>query len=501
MSEKFKALDSHLRELTNLMKVRGLLGWDQQVLMPPGGVGARAGQIATISRITHELLTSPETARLLEAAAAEVANADYDSYEASLVRIAHLDYDEATKLPVDFVTEMARVIAEAREIWASARARSDFASFQPTLERIIALKRREADYYGYSEHPYDALVNRYERGMTTARIRAIFDAHRQQLVNLVAEIGQHEARVDDTMLHQRFPVEQQREFALWAVRKIGFDFQRGRQDVSVHPFANSFARGDVRITTRFNEDFLNPALFGMMHEAGHGMYEQGVAPELDGTMLGSGTSLGVHESQSRMWENLVGRSKGFWQWALPRLQEVFPQQLGSTDLDTFYRAINKVRRQFIRVEADEATYNLHIMLRFEIEAELLAGQLAVAELPRIWNERFEAAFGIVPPTDTLGVLQDVHWSSGLVGYFPTYALGNLLSVQYFNRALQDHPQIPDEIAQGKFDTLLAWLNTHIHRHGRKFTSEELTERVTGTHIDPAPYITYLTDKFTSVYNL
>ncbi|HRF96017.1 MAG TPA: carboxypeptidase M32, partial [Aggregatilineales bacterium] len=296
------------------------------------------------------------------------------------------------------------------------------------------------------------------------------------------------------------PVDAQRAFSLQVLNAIGFDFERGRLDIAVHPFEINFSRNDVRITTRYDENWLNPALFGSMHEAGHGMYEQGVAPALDGGWLGSGTSLSVHESQSRLWENLVGRSKGFWTWALPIFKQHFPHMAHVT-LDELYKAINMVERSFIRVEADEATYNLHIMLRFELENDLLNGRVAIKDLPREWNGRFEQFFGITPPSDALGVLQDVHWSAGLIGYFPTYALGNLLSVQYFNQAVKDNPSIPSEIENGKFDTLLTWLQTNIHQHGRKFNTDELTKHVTGEGINSAPYIAYLQKKFGDIYGL
>ncbi|MEO0599716.1 MAG: carboxypeptidase M32, partial [Chloroflexota bacterium] len=321
-------------------------------------------------------------------------------------------------------------------------------------------------------HPYDALLGKYERGMTTAQVTEIFDGHRPQLVDLIARIADVE-QVDASFLNQPFAQEKQRDFALKMIEHYGFDFNRGIQAVSVHPFCTNFSKNDVRITTRFQDDFLNPALFGMMHEAGHGMYEQGIADSLEGTPLCNGTSLGVHESQSRMWENIVGRSKGFWSWALPQLKETFPQ-LSDVSLDDFFKAINKVSPSYIRVEADEATYNLHIILRFEIEQGILTGKYAVDDLPEIWNSTFNDFLGITPTNDAEGVLQDVHWSAGLFGYFPTYALGNLLSVQYYNKAVSDHPSIPDEIASGKFDTLLTWLNTNVHQYGRKFTGQELT---------------------------
>jgi carboxypeptidase Taq len=501
MTEKYQQLVAHLGEVHNLNMASSILHWDQQTQMPPGGAEARASQMATLTRIAHELFIGEETARLLEDAASERNGTDYDSNEASMIRVVKQDYDEATKVPAEFMAELTRVTALAHEVWAKARANNDFKSFQSTLEHIFELTIQQAEYLGYKDHPYDALIGLYERGITTAQVKQIFDTHKPQLVELIAAIGKHTDRVSDAVLHQSFEIEKQREFALEVVKAFGFDFERGRQDIAVHPFCTHFSRNDVRITTRFSPDFLNPALFGMMHEAGHGLYELGSDPSLEGSPLAGGASLGVHESQSRMWENIVGRSRAFWSWALPRLQAKLPSQLSGVDLDTFYKAINKVQRSFIRVEADESTYNLHIMLRFEIETELLAGQIKVADLPKIWNERFEAYLGIVPPTDTLGVLQDVHWSSGLIGYFPTYALGNLLSAQYYNKAIQQHPSIPDEIAEGKFDTLLKWLVENIHRHGRKYTSDELTRRITGESIQSRDYIQYLQTKYGEIYGL
>jgi carboxypeptidase Taq len=501
MGEHYQALLEHVSEIENVNKAAGLLGWDQQVNMPPGGAMARARQLATLARIAHEMLTDDKTAKLIEAAEAETNGMSYDSDEASLIRAVKQDYAENTRLPSSYVAEFTRVTAEAHEVWAHARADNNFAAFQPTLEKIVDLAIQGAEYLGYSEHPYDALLDRFERGMTTRRVTEIFDGHKPRLVSLIAAVGKHADRVDDAVLHQAYPIDQQREFGTQIIKAIGYDLDRGHQGVAVHPFMSSFSSGDARITTRFNPNWLNPALFGTMHEAGHAMYEQGVAENLDGTPLGNGTSLGVHESQSRMWENMVGRSRQFWQWAFPKLQDLFPQQLAGVDVESFYRAINKVAPSFIRVEADEATYNLHIMLRFELETGLVSGKVKVADLPQEWNGRFEQFFGIVPPTDTLGVLQDVHWSAGLMGYFPTYALGNLLAAQYYEKALAAHPSIPDEIAQGQFDTLRHWLNANIHVHGRKFTSDELTRRVTGEGIQSDAFIAYLERKFGDVYGL
>lgn len=499
MTEKYTQLVKRLNDITNIGNAAAVLSWDQETEMPHGGAEARAGQMSTLARIQHEMLTADETAKLLEAAHNELNGADYDSDEASMIRVVQQDYEAATKLPSEFVAERAQHVALAHSSWVEAREKADFSIFSDDLKKFVDLTLQEADYRGYDGHPYDALLNKYERGMTTAEVTEIFDAHRPKLVELIAQIADAE-QVDDSFLRQNFEQDKQRNFALKMIEDFGFDFNRGVQAISVHPFCTNFSKNDVRITTRFEDDFLNPALFGMMHEAGHGMYEQGVGDNLEGTPLCNGTSLGVHESQSRMWENIVGRSKGFWSWALPQIKETFPQ-LADVSLDQFFKGINKVTPSYIRVEADEATYNLHIILRFEIEQAILTGDIAVDDLPEVWNSKFNDFFGITPPNDAKGVLQDVHWSAGLLGYFPTYALGNLLSVQYYNKAIADKPSIPDEIAFGKFDTLLTWLNTYIHQHGRKFTGQELTQRITGESIQSDDYIQYLTDKYSEVYGL
>jgi len=501
VGEKLQQLTTQLQQISDVNNAMAVMGWDQEVMMPEGGTKARARQLSTLARIGHEMATSEDLGDLIHAAAQEIDGAGYDSDEAALLRVAQYDYDQNMKLPVDFVAKFAQLTSEAQSIWAKARHNNDFKAFEPTLEKIFEMTRQGADFLGYTDHPYDALLNQYERGMTTAEVARIFNAHKPALIEMIAAIGEVENRVSDDVLHRDYDIDKQREFGLSVIEKLGFDFTRGRQDISTHPFCTNFSRDDVRITTRFYKDFINPALFGMIHEAGHGMYEQGVAEALDGTPLGHGTSLGVHESQSRMWENVVGRSKGFWSWAYPQLQAQFPGVLEDTDVDSFYKSINTVKRQFIRVEADELTYNLHIMLRFELECDLMTGAIKISDLPQVWNDRFEQFFGIRPPTDTLGVLQDVHWSIGLIGYFPTYALGNLLSMQYYNTAVAANPSLPAEIASGKFDTLLTWLQTNIHQHGRKYTSAELTQRVTGGQIDPAPYVAYLQNKFTDVYGL
>ncbi|MGH2593981.1 MAG: carboxypeptidase M32 [Anaerolineae bacterium] len=499
--EKYQQLKSRLAEIGDISRAAALLGWDQQTQMPPAGAEARAHQLGTLSKIAHEMHVADETGRLIEAAAAERDGADYDSEEAGLLRVARRDYDQATKLPSEFVAELARVTALAHEVWAKARAENRFKDFQPMLEKIFDLARQAAEYLGYTEHIYDALLDQYEPGMKTGQVRAIFDELKQDLVPLVQAISERLDRVDDAALRQEFDEDKQRDFTYEVIKKFGYDFQRGRVDRAVHPFAIHFSINDVRITTRYDRNFLNPALFGTLHETGHALYELGVDPALERTPLAAGASLGVHESQSRLWENLVGRSRGFWTHFYPTLQKIFPARLGSVSLDTFYRAINKVKPSFIRVEADEVTYSLHIMLRFELEQELLEGKVKIADLPEVWNTRMTEYLGITPPSDTLGVLQDIHWSSGLIGYFATYALGNLVSVQLWEKALGDVPDIPAQIERGEFGALREWLRQNVHRHGRKYMPDELVRRVTGEGIQSRSYMRYLKNKYGEIYAL
>ena len=501
MGEKYQQLAAHLTDVHNLTITYRILSWDQQVNMPVAGDVARAAQMATVWRRRHELLASDTTARLLEDAAQEVEGAAFDSDEASLIRVARREYDAALKQSPDFVARLTQARNLATTVWTRARANNDFKTFQPTLEQLIDLKMEEAEQVGYRDHPYDALLEQLEPGMTTAEVKNIFDGHRPRLIALIAAIGKRANKVSDSPVHQHFEIEKQREFGLLISKAFGFDYNRGRLDISVHPFETQFSRDDVRLTTRYDEDFLNPALFSTLHETGHGLHAQGFGKSIEGTYLsdldaGSGA---IAESQSRMWENIVGRSRDFWRWAYPRLKETFPSQFAKVDVEAFYRAVNTVRPQFIRVEADETTYNLHIILRFELELELLTGKLKVADLPAAWNARFEQFFGIVPPTDKDGVLQDIHWSQGAFGYFPSYALGNLLSAQFFNQAVQNVPSIPEEISCGKFNALLNWATTHLYQHGRKFTVDEHVRRVTGNSIQWEPYIAYLETKFNEIY--
>ena len=489
-------LRSLLERVEDLRAAAAVLEWDQETYMPEGAAQARAHQVSTLRRLAHELFTDDEIGRLLDEA--DTDGLDPHSTEASLVRVTQRDFELAVRVPAALVAEIAEAVAHAKTAWRHARAADDFGAFAPHLERLVALNLRKAEALGYDEKIYDALLDQYEPGMKTATLEAVFEELREGLVPL-AETLLAQDGPDDRFLHQPFDRQQQWDFGMAVLRDIGYDFQRGRQDLSAHPFTTTFSVSDVRLTTRIRDDFFSPAFFGTLHEAGHGLYEQGVDPALDRTPLADGTSLGIHESQSRLWENLVGRSRPFWQHYYPKLQATFPAQLGAVSPEAFYRGINRVARSLIRVEADEVTYNLHIMLRFEIEQALVEGRVAVAELPELWNARMEAYLGLRPPTNALGVLQDIHWSLGTLGYFPTYTLGNLASVQLFDQARRDLPDLDGQLAAGEFAPLLGWLREHVHRWGRRLDAAEILERTTGRGLSAAPWLAYIRRKYGELY--
>ena len=501
MNEKFQTLKQRLAVVSDLRNVSGLLGWDLQTYMPPKGARARANQLATIDRLSHEYFTADEIGVLLNELATATPQLNYDSDEASLLRVTQRDYTKAKRLPSEFVEELSRATAMAFEAWHKARSESNFKLFQPHLEKIIELKIQQADYVGYTDRIYDALLDDYEPGMTTAQVEAIFTPLKQELIALVAALAKKTDLVSDAVLHREYDEQKQWDFGIAVIKQLGFDFEGGRQDKSVHPFTSGFGLGDTRITTRVDKHFLSPALFGTIHEAGHALYDMGYRPELDRTPLAGGASLGVHESQSRLWENIVGRSRGFWKYWFPRLQEYFPEQLADQDAESFYRAVNKVHPSFIRVEADEVTYSLHIMLRVEMENMLLERKLKVAEVPEAWNAKMQEYLGIVPPNDKLGCLQDVHWSYGSIGYFATYSLGSMFAVQLWERALQDIPTLPAQIENGQYAELLGWLRKNVHAHGRKFTLDELAKRITGESLQSRSYVAYLKKKFGEIYGV
>lgn len=501
MSTTYDSLLQKVHQINDIDRANAVLAWDREVNMPKAGLQERVAQMTTLSRLSHEMFTADEMGELIAAASAELNGASYDSDEASLLRLLERTYADARKLTPEHVTRSSEVGGLAHRAWVQAREENDFESFRPWLEQVIELCQERAGLYGYEDEPYDALLDKYETDMKTAEVRAIFDALKADLVPLREAIDASATAVDDSLLHRPYPIEKQQAFARYIASALGYDFERGHLGTVVHPFSITFSRNDSRITTRWYPDDLRASLFGTMHESGHSMYEQGTAPELSRTPLARGTSLGVHESQSRMMENIVGRSRGWWEVHFPQLQATFPEQLSGNTADEFYRAINKVQPSFIRVEADELTYNFHIILRFELEQAMLNGELAARDLPEAWNARMEELLGIVPPTDTLGCLQDVHWTRPGFGYFPTYALGNLYATQWFETAMVEDPTIIEEMTQGKTDALVAWLRENIHRHGRKFTPRELVQRVTGRPLSHDAFIRYANAKFGDIYGL
>ncbi len=500
MSEKFNKLKLLLAEVADLNMAQAILSWDQQTYMPSGGAEARGHQLATLGSLAHQKFTSDEIGVLIEDLKKEFADTDPDSDDARYIKVASKDYDKATKVPSEYVAKLAKLTARGHESWAKAREESDFSIFQADLEEIVEMRKEYINFFPPADHPYDTLLDQFEPGMKTAEVQEIFDVLRERQVELLKNIADSK-EVNDDFKYLNYPEKDQWDFGVEVITSFGYDWERGRQDKTVHPFTTSFSINDVRITTRFMENFFPSALFGTMHEAGHGLYELGVNQKYERTPLMSGTSLGVHESQSRLWENLVGRSMPFWENFYPRLQETFPSQLGNITLPDFYKGINKVEPSFIRVEADEATYNMHIMLRLELEIAMIEGKVAIKDLPELWNTKFEKYLGITPPNDAQGVLQDVHWSFGGLGYFSTYALGNLISVQLWGKMSAEIPDIDEQIRVGKFDALLNWMRENIHVHGRKYEPQELVEKVTGSKITPEPYLRYLESKYGEIYNL
>ena len=500
MTAAFEELRRRLAEVSDLARASAILGWDQQTMMPPRGAAGRAEELATLGRVIHERFTSPEIGRLLDELADFEQEQPHDSFEASLIRVTRVDWEKARKVPADLRAEMSRASSLAHPVWVRARAENDFESFLPALRENLELRRRYiACFDGDYDEPYDAALDDYEHGMKTAEVRAIFDYLKEYQAPLVHAVADAEPLPEPSP--RMFPIELQQQFELEVVRRFGFDDTAWRLDPTVHPFASGAGTQDIRITTRYFEDNLD-GLFATMHECGHGLYEHQIDPQLERSPLARGTSLGMHESQSRMWENLVGRSLPFWRFFFPRLQELFPDALRGYDVERWYREVNTVEPSLIRVEADETTYNLHIILRFELEQDLLAERFPLEQLPEEWNRRMWDYLRIEVPDDTHGVLQDVHWSAGALGYFPTYALGNLISAQLWERITADVPDLTDSFEQGEFGPLRDWLRENLHRHGRKFTPAETLERAAGANrIDPEPYVRYLRNKIGEIYGL
>ncbi|USO00177.1 MAG: carboxypeptidase M32 [Phycisphaeraceae bacterium] len=509
-TSSYAELCSLKREAATLASVAHLLGWDQETYMPSGGTAGRAEMSAAMAGLIHERETSKRLGELIAACASDKA-VQTDDAAAANVREMRRDYDRATKLPKDLVTELANVGARSQDAWKDARKKSDFKAFQPWLEKMVALTRKKAECYGVPAggELYDALLDEYEPDARAAEIEAVFNPLRDRLSGLVAELLDNGTPPDTASRKVHVPEAAQHAFGLKVIEQMGFDLTRGRLDTTTHPFCEGLAPGDTRLTTRYDENYFMAALYGIMHEAGHGLYEQGL-PKQDaagepssiyGTPLSEARSLGIHESQSRGWENFVGRGRAFWDWAKPVADGFFGSAFAKFSPDQVYRASNLVERSFIRVEADEATYNLHVMLRFGIERAMISGDLAIKDVPGEWNERFERMLGVKVPDDAQGCLQDVHWSFGLIGYFPTYTLGNLYAAQFFEAIREEAPDLDARIAKGDMSPVLDWTRKHIHSLGRRFTAAEICERATGKPLGPDPLMRHLEGKLRPIYGV
>lgn len=498
----YSTLVDELKELAVLRSCAALLGWDEQTNLPAHGAEHRANQLALLAGMCHEKATHPRIKDLLEKLTDEAELGGADSVEAANVREALRNYQRSTKLPRQLVEELSRVSTLAQQAWIEARQQSNFDKFEPWLTKMVELKREEADAQGSASGiRYDALLEDYEPGATVEQLNAVFSPLREHLVELVSAIRDSGIQPDISILERQYPVDVQKSLSIEAAKMIGFNFDAGRLDIAAHPFCSGIGPGDCRLTTRYNEHHFSGALFGTLHEAGHGIYEQGLPTEAFGLGAGDSCSLGIHESQSRMWENLVGRSHAFWEFFYPHTQQSFPAALRDVTLEQFYQAINDVRPSWIRVEADEVTYNLHIMLRFEIEQELISGNVAAKDVPEVWNDAFTRYFGMTPTSASQGCLQDVHWSAGLFGYFPTYSLGNMYASQFFEKANSDLGDLHAMFRQGEFQPLKDWLRTNIHTQGRRYSAPKLVEVVTGQPLSSEPLLRHLKSKFGAIYQL
>ena len=492
------------KEILHIEHAIAVLDWDQQTYMPAASTPERSEQLAILQSVAHKRNTSPEIGELLAALGVDDkhlgGSGELFEREQAFVREMHRRYSKLVKLPGSLVAAFARERSLAQAAWVKAREADSFSDFAPNLKKVVQLARETAECYGYEDHVYDALLDIYEPGMKSAEITEIFSKLAEDLSPLVAAIaGSKQVRSD--FLQQEYPAGAQEQMGREILKDIGFDFERGRLDVSAHPFTTSLGPHDIRLTTNYDPTFPPKSIFGSIHEGGHGMYEQGIAEDLHGTILGEPVSLGIHESQSRSWENVVGRSLPFWKRYYPRMRELFPSQLKAISLDEFYAGINRVEPSFVRIEADEVTYNLHIILRFELEMALLSGELSVGDLPAAWNDRMKKLLGITPPSDAEGVLQDVHWSAGLFGYFPTYTLGNLYGAQFAARIRDAVPDLDNRIEKGDFAPILEWQRENIHSFGSVYSAGELCVKATGGELDPVHFMNYLNGKFREIYDL
>ncbi len=493
MQATYDRLRERLAQVIDLRRVSSLLFWDQQTHMPPAGSATRAEHRATLDRMAHELFVASETGRLLDELEPWADSLDPESDEAAMIRVTRRDYEKSVRVPVDLRSEMTRASSQGLKAWVGARERSDFEAFRPFLEKHLELKHRYVECFDPADEAYDILLDDYERGMKTAEVREVFVEMKEELVPLIARIAETDDPTLSDCLRGDFPVDRQRSLSHEVVELFGMRPDAWRIDHTPHPFAGGAGVDDIRITTHYNPSDLT-SLFATMHEYGHGIYEHGVDPAFERTPLGSGVSLGLHESQSRLWENLVGRGRPFWRFFYPRLQQRFPEQLAGIEPDRFFRAVNRVHPTLIRIHADEVTYNLHVILRFELEQDMVEGRIETRDLPDEWNRRMDEYLGVEVPDDAHGVLQDMHWAMGSMGYFSTYSLGNVMSVQIWERLREDIADLDQQIERGEFDDLREWLRQRLHRHGRKFLPKDTLERVVGGPLDAKPYLRYLTAK-------
>jgi carboxypeptidase Taq len=502
-TEAYAELVRRSKELGVLNSCAAVLAWDQQTYMPAKGAGLRGEQMAFLAALAHQKFTDPKVGELLAAVEGSDLVKDAEADAAANARELRRAYDRATKLPQSLVEELARVTTQAQQAWEQAKKANDFPAFKPWLEKVVELKRQEADAVGFKDHRYNALIEEYEPGTTVAELKELFAGLTAKLVPLIRGIAESKVKPDRSLLERDYPVDRQRIFAEAAAVAFGFDFAAGRLDTTAHPFCSGMGPGDCRITTRYNPRFFSESFFGVLHETGHALYEQNLPADHFGTPVGVACSFGIHESQSRLWENQVGRGRPFWDHFFPRLKQTFPAALAGVSPDAFHLAINDVRPSLIRVEADEATYNLHIALRFEMELALLSGDLTVGDLPGAWNDRFQALFGLSVPDDARGCLQDIHWSFGGIGYFPTYTLGNLYSAQFMSAAKRDlgAESLAEDFRRGEFGRLKDWLVRMIHRHGQRFRAGELCRRATGSSLSPEPFLLYLNEKCGNLYGM
>jgi len=490
VADALTQLKQRLAKVTDIERVGRVLSWDQQTMMPPAGSRHRADHVATLRRIQHELLVDGETGRLLDEL--QGLATDPDSDDGALIRLTRREYEKAVRVPTDLRAEMVRAAIEARPIWVKARSESDFELFRPALERNYELRERYIECFGNVDEPYDILLDDFEPEMTTAEVREIFAELKTELIPLIAELRND--AVDDSFLRGSFPIDAQERLAKEVVGLFGYRPDTWRLDPTEHPFASGAGVDDIRITTHYDSETMK-SFFSTMHEYGHGLYSQQLPRHLERLPTGGPCSLGIHESQSRLWENLVGRSRPFWHFFYTRAQETFPRQLRTVELDDFIAGINRVQPSLIRIKADEVTYGMHVILRFELEQDVVNGRVAIPDLPDAWNEKMHEYLGIDVPNDAQGVLQDTHWASGSIGYFATYLLGTVMSVQIWQKILEDIPDLEGQIERGEFAALRDWLGEHVHRYGRKFSPQETLRRATGATIDAKPYLAYLREKY------